>query len=98
MFAFLLGIGSYLGLVRSSTVLTGGRRRLLDAVLLGCASVPIVLAFRDSLWGLVGTSASQAALGDLDRLLVTATAIVVSTTFLVETLARIHQRIDRNSI
>jgi hypothetical protein len=97
MFAFLLVSGSYLGLVRSPTVLTGARRRLLDAALLGCASVPITLAFRDSLWGLVGTSVAGAGLGDLDRLLISVAATVAGTTFLIETIARIHDRTDPTS-
>ena len=91
MFAFLLAVGSYLGLVRTPRVLGGARRRLLDATLLGCASVPITLAFRDSLWGLVGTSAGQAGLAELDRLLVLVAAAVVGLTFVVETIARIHE-------
>jgi hypothetical protein len=90
MFAFLVAIGSFLGLVRSSARRQGAYRRLLDAALLGCASVPIVLAFRDSLWGLVGASASQAGLGDLDRLLILVAASVIGATFVVETIARVH--------
>jgi hypothetical protein len=90
MFAFLVAIGSYLGLVRSSARRQGTNRRLLDAALLGCASVPIVLAFRDSLWGLVGTSTSQAGLGDLDRLLILVAASVIGATFVVETIAHVH--------
>jgi hypothetical protein len=54
MFVLLVASGSYLGLVRSSVRIRGVRRRLLDAALLGSASVPIALAFRDSLWWLVG--------------------------------------------
>jgi len=94
MFAFLLGIGSYLGLARSPTALSGTRRRLLDATLLGCASVPITLAFRDSLWGFVGTSTITPGLAELDRLLILVAASVVGLTFVVETIARIHERAD----
>jgi hypothetical protein len=90
MFAFLVAIGSYLGLVRSSARRQGANRRLLDAALLGCASVPIVLAFRDSLWGLVGTSTGQAGLGDLDRLLIFVAASVICATFVVETIGHVH--------
>lgn len=91
MFAFVIAIGSYLGLARSSTVLTGARHRLLDATLVGCASVPIALAFRDSLWGLVGTTTSQAGLGDLDRLLILTAASIIGATFSVETIAHVRQ-------
>jgi hypothetical protein len=98
MFAFLLASGSYLGLVRTPTVVSGNRRRLLDATLLGCASVPITLAFRDSLWGFVGIPASQAGLADLDRLLILVAASVVALTFVAETVARIHDRATRTSI
>ena len=98
MFAFSLACGSYLGLVRSPRVVSGARRRLLDATLLGCASVPITLAFRDSLWGLVGASTISAGLAELDRLLILVAASVVGLTFVVETIARIHDRADRTSI
>lgn len=98
MFAFLLASGSYLGLVRSPKVVSGARRRLLDATLLGCASVPITLAFRDSLWGLVGSSTVAAGLAELDQLLILVAASVVGLTFLVETIARIHERTARTSI
>jgi len=67
------------------------RRRLLDAALLGCASVPIALAFRDSLWRLVGTSTGQADLADLDRLLAVVAAVVISATFLIEMVAHVHE-------
>jgi hypothetical protein len=91
MFAFVLATVSYLGVVRPASPLTGGRRRLVDAALVGSASVPIVLAFRDSLWGLVGTAAGQAGLGDLDRLLILMAASVFGVTLFVETLARVHE-------
>ena len=69
MFVLLVASGSYLGLVRSAVALRGVRRRLLDATLVGSASVPIALAFRDSLWWLVGSSTQRASLADLDVLL-----------------------------
>ena len=91
MFAFLVVAGAYLGLVQSSVHILGARRRLLDSALVGCAFVPITLAFRDFLWGLVGSSASQAGLADLDRLLVVAAAAGFCATLILETLAHIHE-------
>jgi len=91
MFAFLVAVGSYLGLLRPSGRRPGASRRLLDAALLGCASVPIVLAFRDSLWRLVGTSTSQTGLADLDRLLIFVAASVICATLLLETFAHVHE-------
>ena len=97
MFAFLLAVGSYLGLVRTPRVVSCARRRLLDATLLGCASVPITLAFRDSLWRLVGSSTGQAGLAGLDRLLIVVAASVVGVTFVAESIARIHERVGPSS-
>jgi hypothetical protein len=90
-FAFLLAVGPYLGLVRSTGVMTGARRRLLDALVIGCASVPITVAFRDGLWALVGSSAAQAGLGELDRLVLLVLSSVVGAVFAFETLTRAHR-------
>jgi hypothetical protein len=49
------------------------------------------------LWGLVGTSVSDAGLGELDRLLPSVAARLAGTTFLVETIARIHERTNPTS-
>ena len=43
MFAFLIAIGSFLGLIRSDSKLSEIRRRLLDSVAVACAMVPITL-------------------------------------------------------
>jgi hypothetical protein len=69
MFAFLLIGGSFLGVVRGPTPSTGLRRRALDAAATMCASVPVALALRDSLWWVVGSTSERAGLGQLWTLL-----------------------------
>jgi hypothetical protein len=90
MFVLLVVSGSYIGLVRAPVALRGRRRRLLDAVLAGSASVPVALAFRDSLWWLVGTSVERSSLGDLDRLLGLTALAIAGATFVVETLGGVR--------
>ena len=68
MFAFLVMGGSFLGIVRTTMPSTGRRRRLIDAVTLMCASVPVALAFRDSLWWAIGSTNGQPGLGPLATL------------------------------
>lgn len=95
MFVLLVASGSYLGLVRSPKGLGGVPRRLLHAALAGSASVPVTLALRDLLWWLVGSSAEQAVLADLDRLLVTVAAFTGCATLLVGTLRDVQSRLRR---
>lgn len=90
MFALLVATGSYLGIVRSTVPLGGARRRLLDAALAGCISVPVALALRDSFWWMVGSSVEHAGLADLDRLLALVAASAVAVTLLLETLGHVH--------
>ena len=90
MFAFLVIAGSYLGIVRRSGGLAGMRRRLVDAVVAGAASVPIVAAFRDSLWWIVGGTSEGAGLPRIGLLLVLAAAATFGVTLVVETLVRAH--------
>ena len=90
MFVFLVASGSYLGLVRTSAGTRGVRRRMLDAALVGCASVPLALAFRDSLWWLVGSSTERGSLADLDRLLAILAASAAGATLVIETIGHIH--------
>ena len=90
MFVFLVAAGSYLGLVRPSVRIRGIHRRLLDATLVGTASVPITLAFRDSLWWLVGSSTERAGLADLDLLLAIVAVSATGLTFFVETIGHVH--------
>jgi hypothetical protein len=90
MFVLLVASGSYLGLVRSSVGIRGVRRRLLDAAVVGSASVPIALAFRGSLWWLVGSSTERAGLADLDMLLLIVATSVAGAILVIETIGRVH--------
>ena len=54
LFAFIVAIGAYLGLIRAERPLAGVRRRLVDGLVLAAAAVPFALAFRDRLWWIVG--------------------------------------------
>ncbi len=60
MFAFLIPAGRYFGLVRSENPSSGARRRLLEASVVACATAIGTLAFRGSLWSLIGTSGNSA--------------------------------------
>jgi hypothetical protein len=90
MFALLVATGSYLGVVRSSVQMSVVRRRLLDAVLVASASVPIALAFRDPLWSLVGSSIERAGVADLGILLAVIAVSAAGLTFVIETIVRVH--------
>ena len=63
---------------------------MLDAAFVGSASVPIALAFRDSLWWLVGSSTERGSLADLDVLLVIVAASAAGATLVIETIGHIH--------
>jgi hypothetical protein len=89
-FALLVGAGSYLGLVRSSTRLLGMRRSAVDAGVLTCAGVLAAFAFRYHLWWIVGSRNAVAGLSQLLTLLgITAFSVFV-VVFAVESLLRIH--------
>jgi hypothetical protein len=90
MFAFLVPAGSYFGLVRSSRPSYGVQRRVLDASVAGCAAAIAALAFRNSLWWLVGSTTGAAGPSQFAAL----AGGVVLVTFLVvaglETALRWH--------
>jgi hypothetical protein len=90
MFAFLVGAGGYLGFVRGPAVLTGLARRLLDAVVISCVSLLAALAFRNSLWWIVGSSANAAGLPGLALLLAITALSVFALVLAVETALRSH--------
>jgi hypothetical protein len=92
MFAFLVVAGSYLGVVRSGTPLTGARRRLVDAAVVACVAALIALAFRNSLWWAVGTNANAAGNGQFAGLLGLAVAVAFGAGFAIESIARTHAR------
>jgi hypothetical protein len=90
MFAFLVAAGSYIGLVRSSTPLAGARRRALDAAVVACTGVLAALAFRDSLWWVIGSRASAAGTSQVAELLGLAAVTSFAAAFAVESLRNSH--------
>jgi len=82
MLAFLVTAGAYLGLVRRET--NAARpvpRALIHAVVAAAISLPVAVAFRDSLWWVVGSDAAGAGLDQLAALLIVisvATLLVVA--------------------
>lgn len=88
MFAFLVAAGAYLGLVGANRPAAGTRRRIIDAAVIGCATVPVALAFRDWLWWIVGASS-----GGSDRLARLLLTVAVATALIVlasEAVFRVH--------
>ena len=75
IYAFLVLIGAYLGLVASAAPLSGARRRLADGVVGGCVAAVLALAFRNSLWFVVGSKASAAGAAQFALLLALAVAL-----------------------
>jgi hypothetical protein len=95
MFAFLVPAGSYFGLVRATRPSYGAQRRVLDASVAACAVAIVALAFRDSLWWIVGSNPIAAGPSQF--------AALVGSVFLVtfvmvagaETLLRSHAKLER---
>ncbi len=92
MFAFLMLAGSYLGVVRSGAPLAGVPRRLTDATVIACIAALVALAFRDSLWWIIGTNANSAGDGQFAGLLGIAVATAFTAGFAVESLMGTHAR------
>ena len=90
MFAFLAATGSYLVLVHEERPRVGARRRLADAVVLAAAAVPVALALRGSLWGVIGATEATAGLGELAALVLVAAGVTFVLVAGAETLAGIH--------
>jgi hypothetical protein len=90
MFAFSVAAGSYLAVVHGRRPLVGTPRRLTDAAVIGCASVPVALAFRDELWWLIGSHQGGAGAGHLLELLVVAGISTFLVVFAGESLVRAH--------
>ena len=89
MFAFLVLAGAYLGIVRSSTRLYGVQRRALDAGVAASIVAIAPLAFRDTLWWIVGSTATTAGPAPFTVLgSTTLLALVVVST--LETVRRSH--------
>jgi hypothetical protein len=90
MFAFLMVAGSYLGVVRSGAPLAGLRRRLIDATVIACLAALIALAFRNSLWWIIGTNANAAGNGQFAGLLGVAVAAAFTAGLVIESVMRSH--------
>jgi len=92
MFAFLVLAGAYLGIVRSSTRLYGGQRRALDAGVAASIVAIETLAFRDTLWWIVGGTATTAGPAQFAVLLGSTTLLALVVVFTLESLRGSHSR------
>lgn len=90
MFAFLMLAGRYLELVRSGSPMHGFRRRVLDASVAACVAAIVTLAFRNSLWPVIGTTASAARNGQFASLLGVAVLVTFSGALIVESALHTH--------
>jgi hypothetical protein len=95
MFAFLVSAGSYFGLVRSANPSSGLRRRALDASVIASGVAIVALAFRDNLWGLIGSNGNAAGPGQFATLEAGAILFAFTTTLVVESLVRSHAELSR---
>ena len=90
MFAFLVLAGAYLGIVRSSTRLYGVQRRALDAGVAASIFAIATLAFRDTLWWIVGSTATTDGPAQFAVLLGSTTLLALVVVFTLETVRRSH--------
>jgi hypothetical protein len=90
MFAFLMLAGSYLEVVRSGAPLAGVPRRLTDATVVACLAALVALAFRNSLWWIIGTNANSAGNGQFAGLLGIAVATAFAAGFAIESVLGTH--------
>ncbi len=90
MLGLLLASGSYLGLIRSNSPLTGTRRRQLDAVAITCIGILVPFAMRNHMWWLVGSHNSAAGPSQLLQLLAIFAAAIFGLTCLAESLLHLH--------
>ena len=90
MFAFLVPAGSYFGLVRSSRPSYGLQRRVLDAGVAGCAAAIAALAFRSSLWWVVGSTSGAAGPSQFAVLMGGAVLVAFLMVLGLETVFRWH--------
>jgi hypothetical protein len=95
MFSFLVLAGSYFRLVRSTNPSFGFRRRAIDGSVVACGAAVVVLAFRDNLWELIGSTRSAAGPARLAALEGGAILLGFTLTILVESLLRSHDRLTR---
>ncbi len=90
MFAFTMVAGSYLGVIHSSRPLSGLRRRLLDAAIVGCIGAIAALAFRDWLRWIVNTHTLHPGVAPFLALLLVVSGTAFGTAFVVESVLRAH--------
>ena len=89
MFAFLVMAGAYVRLVGADRPAAGMRRRIIDAAVVGCAAVPVELAFREWLWWIVGPADGDA--GRLGELLLIVGVVTAGIVFASEAIFRVHR-------
>lgn len=92
MFAFLTSAGAYFGLVRSTRPSYGPPRRMVDSSVIACGTAIVALAFRDSLWWIVGSNASMAGPSQFAALVGSAAFVAFLLVASVETLLGSHPR------
>jgi hypothetical protein len=90
MFAFLVLTGSYLGVARSPRRLYGTRRRAVDASVVACIVAIGTLAFRDSLWWIIGSGPAAAGPGQFALLVGSTTLLAFAAVFAAQALLRSH--------
>jgi hypothetical protein len=96
MFASLVLAGSYMRLVRSPGPLHGARRRAVDAFVAACIAVIVALAFRDSLWWVIGSNASSAGPAQFATLIASAGVLSFATILVLESVVRSHSGLADN--
>lgn len=92
MFAFLVPVGAYFGLVRSANPSSGMRRRALDASVIASGAAIVALAFRGNLWELIGTNGNAAGPTQFATLEGGAILLAFTIALTVESLVRSHTR------
>jgi hypothetical protein len=90
MFGLMVAAGSYLGLIRSSSPLTGTRRKVVHAAVITCIVILVPLALRDHLWWLIGTSSLAAGLIQLVQLLGIFSVAIFAAAYAAESILRLR--------
>jgi hypothetical protein len=90
MYAFVVPAGAYLGVVRAEPPIRGTHRSLVDASVAAALSVPVAVAFRDSLWWMLGTRDASAGFGELEVLVTVAATVVFVVVLGLEVVGRAH--------
>jgi hypothetical protein len=93
MFAFLMIAGPYLAVISAPRRMPAVPRRAVDALVAACVAALFALAFRNSLWWLVGTNANGARNGQFALLVGTTMALTFVVTWSTESAVLAHARI-----